>query len=56
MNGFLIKLGTFGELLRFLWKRKLWWLIPIIILIVLIGLFVAFTASSGILPFLYPLI
>lgn len=56
MNNFLMKLGTFSELLRFLWKRKLWWLIPIIILIVLIGIFVILTASTGIAPFLYPLI
>jgi len=56
MNNLFMKLGTFGELLKFLWKRKLWWLIPIVVLIVLIGLFIIVTASTGIAPFLYPLI
>jgi hypothetical protein len=46
------KFGIFRELLVFLWQRKLWWLMPIILL-VLMGLLLIFTQSSAIAPFIY---
>jgi drug/metabolite transporter superfamily protein YnfA len=49
------KLGIFGELLSFLWKRKLWWLIPMMIVLVLFGLLLVFTQSSAVAPFIYTL-
>jgi hypothetical protein len=52
---FLSKMGVFRELLGFLWKRKLWWLAPMVILLVLFGLLLDFTQSSAIAPFIYSL-
>jgi hypothetical protein len=49
------KIGIFGELLSFLWKRKLWWLIPMIVVLVLFGLLLVFTQSSAVAPFIYTL-
>lgn len=49
------KLGIFGELLVFLWKRKLWWMIPMIVVLVLFGLLLIFTQSSAVAPFIYTL-
>jgi len=49
------KLGIFGELLLFLWKRKLWWMIPMIIVLVLFGLLLILTQGSAIAPFIYTL-
>jgi drug/metabolite transporter superfamily protein YnfA len=49
------KLGILGELLSFLWKRKLWWLIPMIVVLVLFGLLLVFTQSSAVAPFIYTL-
>jgi len=49
------KLGIFGELLLFLWKRKLWWMIPMIVVLVLFGLLLIFTQSSAVAPFIYTL-
>lgn len=49
------KLGIFGELLVFLWKRKLWWMIPMIVILVLFGLLLIFTQSSAVAPFIYTL-
>jgi len=49
------KLGVFGELLSFLWKQKLWWLIPMMIFLVLFGLLLVFTQSSAVAPFIYTL-
>jgi hypothetical protein len=49
------RLGIFRELLVFLWQRKLWWLIPMIVLLVLFGLLIIFSSSSGVAPFIYTL-
>jgi hypothetical protein len=46
-------IGTIGELFRFLWGRKLYWLVPVVvILLVLVGLIVL-GAVAGIGPFVY---
>jgi len=49
------KLGIFKELLVFLWQRKLWWMIPMIVVLVLLGLLLIFTQSSAVAPFIYTL-
>ncbi|TET73007.1 MAG: hypothetical protein E3J56_04630 [Candidatus Aminicenantes bacterium] len=54
-KGILSRLSIFRELLIFLWKRKLWWLIPLIIILVLFGLLLIFTQSSAVAPFIYSL-
>jgi hypothetical protein len=36
-------------------ERKKWWLIPIIISLILIGLLVALSESSAVAPFVYPM-
>lgn len=43
------------ELLRFLWERKLWWMIPIVVVLLLFGLLIFFTQSSAVAPFIYTL-
>jgi hypothetical protein len=42
------------ELLSFLAHRKRWWLIPIVIMLLLIGLIIVL-ASSPVAPFIYTL-
>jgi hypothetical protein len=49
------RVGIFRELLVFLWQRKLWWLIPMIIFLVFIGLLLVFAQSSAVAPFIYTL-
>ncbi|RMG96098.1 MAG: hypothetical protein D6706_10805 [Chloroflexi bacterium] len=44
-----------GELLGFLWARKLWWLIPMVTVLLLFGLLVIFGSASGLTPFIYTL-
>ncbi len=48
-------LGVVGELLSFLWARKLWWLIPMITVLLLFGLLLIFASASGLAPFIYTL-
>lgn len=55
INSFISRFGIIGELLVFMWKRKLWWLIPIIIILVLFGLLLSFTQTSSVAPFIYTL-
>ena len=47
--------GVAGEILAFLWQRKLWWLIPMVAMLLVIGLMLIMTSSAGVLPFLYPI-
>ncbi len=47
--------GVAGELLSFLWKRKLWWLIPMVSVLLIFGLLLIFASASGIGPFIYTL-
>lgn len=55
IKNFITRLGIFRELLVFLWQRKLWWLIPLIIVLVLFGFLLIFTQSSAVAPFIYTL-
>ena len=48
-------LGVARELISFLWERKLWWLIPMIAVLLLFGLLLVFASASGIGPFIYTL-
>ena len=47
--------GIVGELLNFLWKRKLWWLIPMVAVLLIFGLLLIFASASGVGPFIYTL-
>jgi len=52
---FIVRLGVLGELLQFLWKRKLWWLIPMIVLVILFVVLLVFAQGSAVAPFIYTL-
>ena len=48
------RLSVLGELITFMWQNKLWWMIPIIlVLLAVTGLIMA--TSSVAMPFLYAL-
>lgn len=49
------RLGIVGELLGFFWERKLWWLIPMLLLLVLFGAFLVFAQGSAVAPYIYML-
>jgi hypothetical protein len=54
-RGMASNLGVVGELLGFMWQRKLWWLIPMVTLLLIFGLLLIFASASGIGPFIYTL-
>jgi Tfp pilus assembly protein PilX len=43
------------ELFSFLWQKKKFWLIPVIIILVIIGFLGVVAAGSALSPFVYPL-
>jgi len=49
------KISIFKELWDFMKVRKKFWLAPIMILLLLLGLLIIFTESSAIAPFIYAL-
>jgi hypothetical protein len=44
-----------AKLIAYLGHRKLWWLIPMVVLLLLFGLMVVFASTSGLGPFIYTL-
>lgn len=43
------------ELLAFLWKEKIWWLIPMVVILLLLGILMVFAQGSAVAPFIYTL-
>ncbi len=46
VQDFTSRMGVLGELMGFLWKRKLYWLIPMMLTLVLFAMLIV-VASSG---------
>jgi hypothetical protein len=45
--------GLIKEFFIFLRDYKLWWITPIVLVLLLLGLFIFFTEGSAVLPFIY---
>jgi hypothetical protein len=48
-------MGILKELWEFLRVRKKWWLLPMILVLLLMGLLIVFAGGSAIAPFIYTL-
>ena len=55
LSNFFSKLSIFKELWDFMKVRKRWWILPIVIMLVLLGLLIVFTEGSALAPFIYTL-
>ena len=49
------RLGIAGELLVFMWQRKMWWITPLVGVLLIMGLLITFGTASGVGPFIYTL-
>ena len=49
------KFIIFSELISFLWKAKLWWMIPMISVMVILSMIIIFGTSTALGPFIYTL-
>jgi len=55
LDNFESRIGILGELLRFFSTNKWWWLTPLIVILTLFGLLIAFAQTSAVAPFIYTL-
>ena len=55
MQRLLSRMGVLGRFFQFLWQEKLWWMIPMVIMLVVLGAVVLFSQSSAVAPFIYTL-
>lgn len=47
--------GTLGELFHYLWVRRLWWLIPVMLVLLLFAAVAFLGGTPGVGPFIYTL-
>ena len=55
INDFFARMGVLGELLGFLWRRKLYWLIPMMVTLLLFAVLIAIGSSGPGGVFIYTL-
>ena len=55
VQDFFMRLGVLGELLAFLWKRKLYWMLPMVITLLVFALVIMFGSASPAGVFIYSL-
>ena len=55
MKAFLAKFPIAAELLGFFWQQKLWWMVPMVAMLLMFGMILIFAQSSAIAPFIYTL-
>ncbi len=49
------KLRIAGEYLTFLREQKKWWLVPLLVTLLLLGILIVVSQSSALAPFIYTL-
>jgi hypothetical protein len=54
-RNFFSRLSIFGELWAFMRVRKKWWLGPIVLVLLFLGIVVVLTEGSALAPFIYTL-
>lgn len=55
INNVLHRYWILSELFTFLWKERIWWMIPMITILILLGILFIFAQSSPVAPFIYTL-
>ncbi len=51
----LAKFEIAGEFIQFLWQQKLWWMIPMVIVLLLFAMIMVTVEGSSVAPFIYVL-
>jgi hypothetical protein len=55
IDSLVARFGLAGLLLSYLWGRRLWWLIPMVVVLLVLGLLVILAEASVVGPFIYTL-
>lgn len=49
------RLAIAAEIMAFLWHRKMWWMMPLVFVLLMMGILIIFGAATGVGPFVYTL-
>jgi len=49
------RFGVLGEFFEFIRVRRSWWLFPLVVVLVVLGIFLVFAQASPLAPFIYAL-
>jgi uncharacterized membrane protein len=52
-SNFLLRFKVISFLLRYLWKNKMWWLIPLMIVVLIFGLILILGQTTPLGPLIY---
>lgn len=55
IKDFLTRLGILGELLSYLWAAKMWWMIPMVIMLIIFAIFIILGSAGSGSHFIYTL-
>jgi hypothetical protein len=55
LDDFLGGFSVVGEVWGFLWARKLWWLAPMVVCLLVLGVILALASATPASPFIYTL-
>lgn len=55
VNDFVSRLGIVGELMVFLWRAKMWWLIPMVVALLLFAILIVVANAGPAGPMIYTL-
>jgi hypothetical protein len=55
LRGAVLRAGVIGRLLQYLWRERIWWMIPMVVVLLLFVGLVMFSQSSAVAPFIYTL-
>lgn len=55
MRDIIARMGILGELIQFLWQRKLYWLIPMVLTLILFAILIILGSNPATQPFIYTL-
>ena len=50
------RLSSLGELGQFIWEYRLWWLIPLALLLLIASVLIIVGHTTPLAPFIYPLL
>ena len=53
LDKFLGRSAIVRSLFQFLWKRRMWWMIPLISLLIALGILLVVAQQSVLAPFIY---
>ncbi len=51
----ILRMAVIKELFSFLWQNKMWWMMPIVIVFIFLGMLIWLSQSSAVVPFIYTL-